>query len=113
MNDFFLMRKNLFRKPVRTSLLIISITIAFLIFALMVSLTISISNYNTLPNRLVTLSKINFTVTLPVAHYGRIARTEGVTVATHLNWFGGYYQDPVKGFFAGLRRQSGNLFRGL
>lgn len=98
MNDFFLMRKNLFRKPVRTGLLIVSIAIAFLIFAVMVSFTISISNYNTLPNRLVTLSKINFTESLPIAHYDRILRTEGVTAATHLNWFGGYYQDPVKGF---------------
>ena len=98
MNDFFLMRKNLFRKPVRTSLLIISITIAFLIFALMVSFTVSISTYNTKPNRLVTLSKINFTESLPYAHYNRIAQTDGVAIATHLNWFGGYYQDPVKGF---------------
>lgn len=23
---------------------------------------------------------------------------EGVAAATHMNWFGGYYQDPVKGF---------------
>ncbi len=98
MNDLFLMRKNLFRKPVRTSLLIISIFIAFFILSVMVSFTHAISNFNSLPNRLVTLSKINFTESLPIAHYDRIARTEGVAVATHLNWFGGYYQDPVKGF---------------
>jgi putative ABC transport system permease protein len=97
-NDLFLMRKNLFRKPVRTSLLIISIFIAFLIFGVMVSFNHAITNFNSKPNRLVTLSKINFTESLPMAHYDRIARTEGVTAATHLNWFGGYYQDPVKGF---------------
>jgi putative ABC transport system permease protein len=42
---------------------------------------------------MVTLSKINFTETLPNAHFDRIAATEGVTAATHLNWFGGYYQE--------------------
>jgi putative ABC transport system permease protein len=98
MNDLTLMRKNLFRKPVRTTLLLVSIFIAFLIFAVMVSFSISISNFNTLPTRMVTLSKINFTESLPVAHYDRIARMDGVAVATHANWFGGYYQDPVRGF---------------
>jgi putative ABC transport system permease protein len=98
MNDFLLMRKNLFRKPVRTSLLIVSILIAFLIFAILFSFNHAINNFNSLPNRLITLSKINFTESLPIAHYDRIARTEGVAVATHLNWFGGYYQDPLKGF---------------
>ncbi|MEO8115827.1 MAG: ABC transporter permease [Phenylobacterium sp.] len=98
MNDLTLMRKNLFRKPVRTTLLLISIFIAFLIFSVMVSFTISISNIRSLPTRMVTLSKINFTESLPVAHYDRISRMDGVAVATHANWFGGYYQDPVRGF---------------
>jgi len=97
-NDFLLIRKNLFRKPVRTSLLLVSILIAFLIFAVLFSFNHAINNFNSLPNRLITLSKINFTESLPIAHFDRIARTEGVAVATHLNWFGGYYQDPVKGF---------------
>lgn len=98
MNDLFLMRKNLFRNKVRTTLLIVSIFIAFLIFSVMTSFTTSINNINSKPNRLVTISKINFTEVLPMAHYDKIARTEGVAIATHLNWFGGYYQDPVKGF---------------
>lgn len=98
MNEFTLVRKNLFRKPVRTTLLLVSILIAFLIFSVLFSFNHAINNFNSLPNRLITLSKINFTESLPIAHYDRIARTEGVAVATHLNWFGGYYQDPVKGF---------------
>jgi putative ABC transport system permease protein len=97
-NELTLVRKNLFRKPVRTTLLLVSIFVAFLVFAVMLSFTHSISNFRTLPTRMVTLSKINFTESLPMAHYERISRTEGVAVATHLNWFGGYYQDPVKGF---------------
>lgn len=98
MNDLTLMRKNLFRKPVRTALLVLSILIAFAIFGVMWSFNHAINNFNTLPTRMVTLSKINFTESLPVAHYDRIARTEGVATATHMNWFGGYYQDPVRGF---------------
>lgn len=98
MNDLMLMRKNLFRKPVRTGLLIVSIFMAFLIFSVMVSFNHAITNFNALPNRMVTLSRINFTESLPIAHFDRVARTEGVLAATHMNWFGGYYQDPVSGF---------------
>lgn len=94
MNDITLMRKNLFRKPVRTSLLLISILIAFLIFSVMLSFNAAFMNFKTLPNRMVTLSKINFTESLPMAHYDRVAHTDGVLAATHMNWFGGYYRDP-------------------
>jgi putative ABC transport system permease protein len=97
-NDLTLMRKNLVRSPVRTTLLLISIFIAFLMFGVMVSFNHAISNVRGLPTRMVTLSKINFTESLPMAHYDRIAHTEGVAVASHSNWFGGYYQDPAKGF---------------
>lgn len=98
MNDLTLVRKNLFRRPMRTTLLLISIFVAFLVFAVTMSFNHSISNFATVPTRMVTLSKINFTESLPIAHYDRISRMDGVAVATHLNWFGGYYQDPVKGF---------------
>jgi putative ABC transport system permease protein len=98
LNDRSLMWKNLWRKPVRTTLLLVSIFIAFLIFSVMVSFNIAITDFNAKPNRMVTLSKINFTESLPIAHYDRILRMDGVTAATHMNWFGGYYQDPVRGF---------------
>jgi putative ABC transport system permease protein len=96
-NDLTLMRKNLFRKPLRTSLLLISIFIAFLVFGVMVSFNLSLTAVRNLPTRMVTLSKINFTESLPIAHYDKIVRTPGVVVASHANWFGGYYRDPVKG----------------
>ncbi len=98
MNDLVLMRKNLFRKPVRTILLVVSIMIAFAILCVMLSFNDAVSNFRTLPTRMVTLSKINFTEALPMAHYDRIARTEGVAVATHMNWFGGYFGDQRTGF---------------
>lgn len=98
MNDRALMWKNLWRKPVRTILLVVSIMIAFLIFSGVISFNIAISTFNTLPTRMVTLSRVNFTQSLPIAHYERIAAMEGVAVATHMNWFGGYYQDQQRGF---------------
>jgi putative ABC transport system permease protein len=92
------MRKNLWRKPVRTILLIVSTMIAFAILCVMLSFNDAVSNFRTLPTRMITLSKINFTEPLPIAHYDRIARTEGVQVATHMNWFGGYYREMPQGF---------------
>jgi putative ABC transport system permease protein len=94
-NDFVLMRKNLFRKWGRTTLLIVTIMVGFAIFAAMVSFSIASTNFNTLPTRMVTLSKINFTESLPMAHYDRIKAMEGVQAATHMNWFGGYFREPV------------------
>jgi putative ABC transport system permease protein len=31
---------------------------------------------------------------LPIAYFNRVRSIEGVRQVTHLNWFGGYYQDP-------------------
>ena len=98
MNDLTLIRKNLFRKPMRTTLLLISLLVAFLVFGVLVSFNHAITNFGSKPTRMVTLSNIAISETLPIAHYDRIAGTEGVAVATHINWFGGYYQDPAKGF---------------
>jgi putative ABC transport system permease protein len=97
-NDLTLIRHNLFRKPLRTALLLISIFVAFLMFGVLVSFHQSLAGARSLPTRMVTLNKINFTETLPIAYYDHIVRTAGVAVASHSNWFGGYYQDPVKGF---------------
>ena len=98
MNELTLVRKNLFRKPVRTTLLLVSIFIAFLLFGVLVSFNHAITTISTLPTRMVTMSKINFTESLPISYYDTVARTEGVAVATHTNWFGGYYRDPTRGF---------------
>jgi putative ABC transport system permease protein len=95
MNDGTLVRKNLFRKKLRTTLLIISIFIAFLLFGVLGSFNYAF-NYAANPsgaNRLMTINKINFTQTLPYAYLNRIRNVEGVEVASMMNWFGGYYQE--------------------
>jgi len=98
MNDITLMRKNLFRKPVRTTLLLISILVAFLLFAVLGSFNALLNVASAPPTRMVTLSKINFTETLPISYYDTISHMPGVAAVTHMNWFGGYYRDPQKGF---------------
>jgi putative ABC transport system permease protein len=96
MNVATLVKKNMWRKPLRTILLVVSISIAFLLFGALGTFNYSIF-YAPNPvgaNRLLTINKINFTQPLPFAYLERIRRVEGVEVASFQNWFGGYYQDP-------------------
>tara|TARA_R110002073_G_scaffold4321_5_gene28539 strand:+ start:3448 stop:4605 length:1158 start_codon:yes stop_codon:yes gene_type:complete len=97
MNDFTLIRKNLFRKKMRAGLLIFSIMIAFLIFGVLGAFySVWTSGTSTAAdNRLVTVNRINFTVSMPFAYWGRVEGVEGVTNVSHASWFGGYYQDPA------------------
>ncbi len=105
MTDFDLVWKNLFRRPLRTGLLIVSIFIAFLIFGLLVSVNVALersSNSGTASNRLVVANKINFTQPMPIAYVNQVATIKGVTAVTHFSWFGAYYQDQTKSRFVGF-----------
>jgi putative ABC transport system permease protein len=96
MNDLSLIGKNLFRRKLRASLMIVSILTAFAIFGVLASIERSFNAGQDVAaaDRLVVVNKINFTQPLPVAYFDRVRAVEGVRQVTHLNWFGGYYQDP-------------------
>jgi putative ABC transport system permease protein len=96
MNDLVLIRKNLFRRKLRTCLMIASILVAFAIFGVLAGFERAFHAGQDVAaaDRLVVVNKINFTQPLPVAYYNRVRAVEGVRQVTHLNWFGGYYQDP-------------------
>jgi putative ABC transport system permease protein len=96
MNDFVLVRKNLFRKKLRAWLMIISILVAFLIFGMLASFyrAFTAGEDAAAADRLVIVNKINFTQPLPIAYFNRVRAMEGVRQVAHLNWFGGYYQEP-------------------
>lgn len=95
MNDFVLVRKNLFRRKLRAILMIVSILIAFAIFGVLAGFYRAFtSGERAAADRLVTVNKINFTQPLPVAYFNRVRAVEGVKNVTHANWFGGYYQEP-------------------
>lgn len=105
MTDFDLIRKNLFRKPLRTVLLTVSIFMAFLIFGMLTSLNVALnraSETGAASDRLIVSNKINFTQPLPIAYVNRIAAVSGVTGVTHSNWFGAYYQDQRASRFVGF-----------
>lgn len=96
MNDATLIRKNLFRKRLRAVLLMVSILVAFLIFGVLGALqnAFTAGTGSAAQERLVTVNRINFTVALPYAYWGRIQQVEGVRNAAPAAWFGGYYQEP-------------------
>jgi putative ABC transport system permease protein len=105
MTDLDLVWKNLFRKPLRTILLTVSIFMAFLIFGLLTSLNVALdraSESGSASNRLVVSNKINFTQSMPYAYVNRVAAIGGVTAVTYQNWFGAYYQDQKTSRFVGF-----------
>ncbi|MCX8499909.1 MAG: hypothetical protein ORN25_11125, partial [Caulobacteraceae bacterium] len=105
MTDLDLVWKNLFRKPLRTILLTVSIFMAFLIFGILTSLNVALdraSESGSASNRLVVSNKINFTQSMPYAYINRVAAIPGVTAVTYQNWFGAYYQDQRASRFVGF-----------
>ncbi|GAB2892236.1 ABC transporter permease [Microbulbifer echini] len=98
MNDLYLIYKNMTRKPLRLFLTCFAIFIAFLIFGAVTSLKTALNSSVALSadNRLVVFNRINFTQSLPIAYFEKVAAVEGVEDVTHLNWFGGYFQEPSR-----------------
>jgi putative ABC transport system permease protein len=96
MNDFGLVRKNLFRRKLRAILMIVSIMVAFMIFGVLAgfSRAFNAGEDRAAADRLMTVNKINFTQPMPIAYFNRVRSIEGVRQVTFANWFGGYYQDP-------------------
>jgi len=96
MNDLSLIRKNLFRRKLRAGLMIASVLVAFTIFGVLAGFerAFDAGQDAAAVDRLVVVNKINFTRPLPIAYYNRLLAVDGVRQATHLNWFGGYFQDP-------------------
>ena len=92
--------KNAWRKKIRTALTILSVFIAFLLFALLSAFNYAFNLGDEIADaeRLITIDKISLINLLPIAYQNRIASTEGVHSVTHSTWFGGYYQDPRNQF---------------
>ena len=88
--------KNAWRKKVRTTLTIMSVLVAFLLYALLSAIGYAFTSGANLADaeRLVVIDKISLINPLPVSYGSKIAATPGVESVTHASWFGGYYQDP-------------------
>ena len=91
----------LMRHKARTLFTLLSVAAAFLLFGLLDSVRGAFANAGGNVaglDRLITVSKISFTLQLPKSLLERIQAVSGVADAHYANWFGGIYQDP-KNFF--------------
>jgi putative ABC transport system permease protein len=111
MNDFTLVRKNLFRRKLRAILMIVSILVAFMIFGVLAGFynAFNVGEDRAAADRLITVNKINFTQPMPIAYFNRVRSVEGVRQVTFANWFGGYYQEP-KNFIMALAIEPNTYF---
>src|SRR5205085_6487185 len=92
---------NLKRKKLRTSLTILSIFVAFVLFGLLCAMkeafTAGVSMAGA--DRLIVRHKVPLIMTLPITYQQRIEQTPGVKEAAHLTWFNGIFKDDPKNFF--------------
>jgi putative ABC transport system permease protein len=94
----------LMRRKTRTIFTLLSVLAAFLLFGLLDSVRSAFSAAGQSIagiDRMVTVSKVSFTLELPQSLRARIAATPGVSAVTYANWFGGIYKDP-KDFFPSM-----------
>jgi putative ABC transport system permease protein len=100
MKYLHLIWKNAWRKKIRTLLTILSVFVAFLLFALLSAVGYAFKGGVDLADaeRLIVIDKISLINPLPYSYMSRIAATAGVDSVTHASWFGGYYQEPRNQF---------------
>ena len=91
---------NLRRRKVRTIFTLLSILVAFVLFAYLGAVRVAFRAGVDVAgaDRLYTTHKTSIIQPLPVAYLEQIARVPGVEKVTHATWFGGTYQNPNTGF---------------
>lgn len=100
MKYFRLIWSNAWRKKIRTFLTVLSVFVAFLLFALLSAIGFAFRGGVDVADaeRLIVINKVSLINPLPISYMSRVAATEGVEAVTHASWFGGYYQDPRNQF---------------
>jgi putative ABC transport system permease protein len=111
MKYFYLIFSSLKRKKLRTSLTILSIMVAFILFGYLTAIRQAFDAGVEVAgaDRLVVRHKVSIIQLLPQSYEAKIERIDGVDNATHTTWFGGVYQEP-KNFFAQLAIVPEELF---
>ena len=90
----------LWRRKPRTILTMLSVVVAFLLYALLTAVQAAFGAGVKLSgaDRLVTMGRYSLTQVLPYAHWQQIRSVPGVDKVTIADWFGGIYQDE-RNFF--------------
>ena len=95
-----LLWSSLKRRKARTIFTLLSIVVAFVLFAYLAAVRVAFSAGVDVAgaDRLFTTHKTSIIQPLPASYQDQIARVPGVVLVTHASWFGGIYQDANKGF---------------
>ena len=111
MKYFYLIFSGLKRKKMRTSLTILSIMVAFILFGYLTAIRQAFDAGVEVAgaDRLVVRHKVSIIQLLPQSYEAKMERIDGVDNAAHTTWFGGIYQEP-KNFFAQLAIVPEELF---
>ena len=93
--------RNLMRRPIRTILVFLATTVAFLLFGILMILKVAFSMGIEVAgaDRLMMLNKMGFIQPIPVSYIEKIRAVPGVKLVTHASWMGGIYQDPSTNVF--------------
>ena len=103
MKYFPLLWSNLWRNKTRTLFTLLSIVVAFLLFGVLETIDYAFAHPSagvTGADKLITTNKYSITLSLPFADVQQIRAVPGVSEATWITWFGGYYQEAKNFVFA-------------
>lgn len=101
MKFLHLIWSNLKRKKLRTSLTLLSIIVAFVLFGLLSSIKQALTGGVSIEgsSRLIVRHKVSIIQLLPISYEQRMAQIPGVAAVTHQTWFGGVFKQEPKYFF--------------
>lgn len=111
MKLFPLIWSYLWRRKWRTIFTLLAALFTFALFGVLVATNVAFGMGVDVSgaDRLVVIHKISLIMPLPIAYKERIKTVPGVEAVTHMNWFGGIYQDP-KNFFAQMAVDTPTFF---
>lgn len=113
MKFLYLVWSGLKRRKLRTSLTVLSIFVAFVLFGLLCALKEAFTAGVTMAgaDRLIVRHKVSLIMLLPVTYEKRIRAIPGVKDVVHWTWFNGVYQNEPKNFFGSFPVNPEDFFR--